>query len=190
MRTAGIKDYLTEETYHEMIHQIENGEMFDFTQNNVFEVIDNISRNISDYTLKLIQECFKKINIEKRFKTNSKYKVERLIKFYNLFWGQYNIGNLSNDGLFFLVNLEKCFSFLEGKGVPRYPNNIETVLKKAAGLDKSHNFLHSGCCNGKYFKVKWFKNGNVHLEVKNEYESLLKDFNRIGAKGINKIGIK
>ena len=67
--------------------------------------------------------------------------------------------------------LDNVFHRLDGKGTPKYPDDLvtglsETIRKKAAVAETP------------YFRCKWYRNGNLHVEFKRL--DLLKELNRIG----------
>lgn len=74
-----------------------------------------------------------------------------------------------------LNNLDSAFKLMDGKGVTKYPDDLKTVIETAfnAGLRDVET---------EYFKIKFHKNGNAHIEFKRL--DLLQKFNQIGG-GMN-----
>ena len=70
--------------------------------------------------------------------------------------------------------LENVFSLLDGQGVNHYPDDIITRIN--AACKEKHKTLEDH-----YFKLKWYKNGNLHVEFKRL--DLLDRLNRIGSDG-------
>ena len=54
-------------------------------------------------------------------------------------------------------DLDKVFHLLDGAGIPKYPGDMVTAMREAMAAGQQE-------CTTKYLKVRWFKNGNAHLE--------------------------
>ena len=74
-----------------------------------------------------------------------------------------------------LNNMDSAFRLLDGKGVTKYPDDLKTVTEISfkAGLRELET---------DYFKIKFYGNGNAHIEFKRL--DLLQKFNQIGG-GLN-----
>ena len=155
---------------------IEKGDTPEFTQELAIETMCSfINRTPDDITNK-IKECFEslrprwksdyKTNLNNKFMVGKKH-IETLAVDH---WGR----NLSRHGEKFFHGLDLAFNLLDGKGVPKYPDDLGTVLRGSLHEDKT-------AMENKYFKFKFYQNGNIHVEFKQL--DLLKQLNLIGSGG-------
>ena len=70
--------------------------------------------------------------------------------------------------------LENAFTMLDGKGINHSPNDLVTRID-----DAGRNGVNT--IEDAYFKIKWYKKGTLHVEIKRL--DLLEKLNRIGSGG-------
>ena len=82
-----------------------------------------------------------------------------------------NLGMNYYDSSKNLNNMDSAFRLLDGKGIAKYPDDLKTVTEIAfkAGLR---------IVETDYFKIKFYGNGNAHIEFKRA--DLLQKLNQIG----------
>ena len=73
------------------------------------------------------------------------------------------------------VALDNVFHRLNGKGTPKYPDDLVTCLS-----EKIRN--KAAVAETPYFRCKWYLNGNLHVEFLRL--DLLKELNHIGGNHV------
>ena len=157
-------------------NEIEKGRTPEFTESAAIETMRSFIERTPDNIIERIKECFESIKPKWKteYKTNQKnqFKIgkKHIVTFAVGSWGNY----LTVHGEKFFHSLDLAFSLLDGKGVPKYPNDLVTILKTA--LHENKDKLET-----EYFKFKIYQNGNAHIEFKRM--DLVSELNRIGSGG-------
>lgn len=73
--------------------------------------------------------------------------------------------------------MDNAFSLVDGQGISHYPGDAVTIIKDACINGKM-------CCQTKYFNLKWYKNGNLHVVFRRM--GLVYKINQIAGEGLLK----
>jgi hypothetical protein len=156
----------------EIERQIRHGDLPPFTVESVMVMMDGLRTNISSLLDEAIKEVFEFLRPHRNhYKTNSEFEVgSKVILEYYMDVTSWSI-HLSYTRDQNIRCLDNVFSLLDGKGPVKYPGDLLTTMRSAFQEKRMG-------CETKYFKVKWFKKGTLHIEFKRL--DLLSELNRIG----------
>jgi len=157
-------------------NDIAKGDVPEFTHKAAMETMRSFIERTPENVTARIQECFEAIKPKWKteYKTNQKnqFKISKkhIVTYAVGSWGN----NLTVYGEKFFHSIDLAFNLLDGRGVPKYPNDLGTVLRTA--IHESKDVLET-----EYFKFKVYGNGNIHVEFKRM--DLVDSLNRIGSGG-------
>lgn len=186
LKQSGVDALLTAKRKEQFQKSLENGEAPVFTVGNIISLLGGLAQDSDGYFSEAVLEAWDWLKpwgwSREHYKTNQKSEYEiasKVIKggIANPGWGDrcsFSVGHYRRDNL---MDMDKVFHLLDGKGVPRYPADLVSTMQTAmaAGQDQ---------CTTPYFRIKWFKNGNGHIEFLRL--DLLQKFNGIAGKGLLK----
>lgn len=173
IKKTQMLEAMTERRRAEIEKQIQEDKMPEITVENIYSVLNSLYAKSSDLLTESIKEAFEILRPRRsKYKTNSEFDVppkvivknwiEKISHFDRVTLG-YHRGQIQS--------VCNAFSLMDGKGVSKYPCNLETAIKGA--IDKN---LYT--CETEYFKCKWYLAGTLHLEFKRL--DLLAKLNQIG----------
>jgi hypothetical protein len=161
---------MSDSAKNHLMSQLRDNKMPEITHENVLGTFRQFLRNADTFFEDAVKEVFNFLRPgpwRERYKTNLRYKIgPRVI----LTWAV-DSWSIKSGMTQSLRALDNVFHRLDGKGTPKYPDDLVTVLteairKKAPVLDTP------------YFSCKWYKNGNLHVEFRRL--DLLKQLNQLG----------
>ncbi len=177
IRKTGIMDAVTTQRRDEITRSVEAGNMPPLTVDNALDICCQLYRKAPDMMTEFIKDCYDMFIPNGNF---SKLKTSRDGEIRNRGIIQYVFDvrfgfSLSyyGRGVKKLKTLENTFSLLDGKGVVSDgKENLESKIRSAISTDKK-------TLETDYFKLKWYKNENLHVEFKRM--DLVAKINAIGA---------
>jgi len=189
-RRTGINKILTNKTALEIEKLKKEQKGIDFTEKNIYTLLDILFQNQGKILESCVLEIFDKLTKyykENRvhfegWKTNDSWKVNQkfilpnIVTFDNRWGGSWSSGYSSSTD-----DIDRCMCFITGKDF----NEIDTIYKTLT------NDLH---CKGvkkgwgdyiesEFFKIKYFKKGTAHFIFKDEW--LWHKFNIVACQGKN-----
>lgn len=189
-KRTGIERLLTNNTRNE-IEKLKNEQKgIDFTENNIYTLLDILFQNQGKILESCVLEIFDKLTKyykENRvhfegWKTNDSWKVNRkfilpnIVTFDNRWGGSWSVSYSSNTN-----DIDRCMCFLSGKDF----NEIDTIYKTL-----TNDLRYKGTKKGwgdyiesEFFKIKYFKKGTAHFIFKDEW--LWHKFNIVACQGKN-----
>ena len=187
-----ITSFLSIKRKKELDKQIEEDKLPDITEENIISTLQSFIEDSSTLLNETVKEVFDWLIPYWRddFKTNKKYQVgKKVIKDWMVehSWGNcFHIRYGSEDQL---TALDNAFHLMDGKGVPRHPDNlvcqINTAMKEST-IDESLYKKNADTFENDMYKIKWYLKGTMHIEFKRL--DLLKKLNKIGSDGAQVIG--
>ncbi len=184
LQQSGVNALLTAKRKEEFQKALEKGEAPAFTVENILALLGGLAKDLDGYFAEAVLEAWGWLKPwgwgREHYKTNqrSEYEIAAKVIKGGVVTPSYRSGfDVSYYRRNNLVDLDKVFHLLDGQGVPRYPGDLVTTMQTAmqAGQDE---------CKTAYFRVKWYKNGNAHIEFLRA--DLLTKFNAIAGKGLLK----
>ncbi len=169
---SGVKNLMDHKRRQELSNQMKDLHLippFDYAT--VHSTLYGWAESSQDVFENMIQTTFKALLPYRHdgYKTNKRYKIgHKLIKY-----GMSVFGGVSIHNEEMWRDLDRVFCQLDGKR----PSERSLDLVATINLADREGTRE---CETEYFKCKWFKNKNIHLEFKRL--DLLQEFNRIGAK--------
>lgn len=174
----------------------------DFTKENVSSLVNMIfenRNNILETAITDVFDIFTKYHKENRchiegWKTNDNWKVNRRIVLpYGVKYGEYmNQYDLKKCGDTFKISYSKSSEYSDIDKVMNYitgfnyekSETIESALeRKFEILGKVYSGTFDNTCESRFFNIKFFKKGTIHLEFKDE--RLWQEFNMRACAGKN-----
>lgn len=180
---TGIKRVLTEQALEEMNKQVEAGDLPDLTTESVVLTLQELASSMPDRLEEAVKEAYERVFpgwSRREYKTNEKVCHEGLKKKVILTcafsWGTW----MSQYAEKTLRCLERAFGLLDGHMPKDYPHDAVT---KALQSQRETNDPHGRFeFSTDYFHCKGYvKASTLHVTFTND--SLLREFNRIGAGG-------
>jgi Domain of unknown function (DUF4942) len=186
IKMMGVDALISVRKREELHKQLESDAAPEFTGANILAFYTQFTTDIDSYFEDSVKEVFDwlKPGSWTNYKTNEKSKYDigrKVIKTYvfdtqyfsiqNMFFNHYGRGEQS------IIALDKVFHLIEGKGIPRHPTDLLTIMRQAARDGETG-------VKTEYFKMKWFKNGNLHIEFLRL--DLLRKLNAIAGKAMLK----
>lgn len=158
-----IRNLLTDKRNKELEKQLEDDKLPELTIENIHELLTSFSTNLDSFFKEAVSEVFNWLRPPRsQYKTNTEFEIgPKVIK-------SYAMESAWNGGYPTRINyhktqqfkaLDNVFNLLDGKGTIKYPGDLITTIQQAA-QNKKH------VCETEYFKCKWFKNCNMHIEFK------------------------
>jgi hypothetical protein len=161
---TNIRNLLSEKKNKELNAQLENPkELPDVSVEAIMSFFEHFSSNLTTFLQETIEETFEFLRPhtrwQKDYKTNSEYEIgKKVIKEY-MFDTSFGYVNLNYHKENALRSLDNVFHLLDGKGPIKYPGDLITVIHYALQYKQWE-------CATEYFYLKWYKNGNCHIEFK------------------------
>ena len=175
LNQTGLTGMMSQKDRDEIEKQVEDGKTPDVTEQNIFAFFENMSENLPDLLNKHVKEVFDWLKPGAHmhdYKTNKKYKIGSKVIVEWIAESNYGGGmKLNYRRENHITSLDNVFRLLEGRGLGKYPDDLRTRLNEAM-RDNAMPF------EDEYFRIKWFKKGTMHIEIKRA--DLLKELNRIG----------
>ena len=179
LEMSQVRNFMSLKSHKELEKQINEGDLPEITANNINETLSGFMGNISTLLDETVREVFDwLIPWREDYLTNKKYQVgKKVIKDYMVTdWNGLNVNYSQEDQL---TAFDNAFHLLDGQGVRRYPDNLVCGIKSA--MKAKEQFYED-----EMFKIKWYKKGTMHIDLKRL--DLLKELNRIGAGFKNTVG--
>jgi len=164
--------------------QLADGTLPELTVPNVYKLVENLGDNLPRMFAEAVVETFRWLKPGFKwdnYKTNAGHELGRKVIRSYVMESCYRGGMRVMYGREQSVQaMDNVFHMLDGKGVSRYPGNLLTAMKQAGEVDKVNE------CETEYFRCKWFKNGNLHIEFTRQ--DLVDELNRRAGDGSLKSG--
>ena len=180
MRRCMVVELISQERHKKLSKTFEDGDVPPFTEQNVFATMESIREGLTSMVQESIMEAYEILRPRHdSYKTNSEYKVGKrvILSGSNHQWMLPRI-TISTHREADLRAIDKALHLLDGKGVPKYPNDAATIIREAL----QDRLAASLPIDTPYFKVKCFRNGNIHLEFKRD--DLVTELNRVAGGGM------
>lgn len=174
IRKTQMFEAMTERRRAEIEKQIQEDKMPEITVENVYSILNSLYSKSNYLLTESIKEAFEILRPRhSKHKTNSEFDVPPKVVVTNWmerikYSGSVKLGYYCRGQIQSVCN---AFSLMDGKGVSKYPCNLETAITGA--IDKNLD-----TCETEYFKCKWYLAGTLHLEFKRL--DLLAKLNQIG----------
>lgn len=155
-----IKDFISTKKRKELDQKIERNEMPNFTAREVALFITDASQNVNNLVTESAKEVFNFIKPNwTGLKTNefSKGMPPKVIIPYVMDTWYSRAGTIDYRQKDRLKDLDNLFHLMDGNGVSQYPGDIVTAIESTKDSNSAET---------KYFKLTWYKNGNLHVEFK------------------------
>jgi len=165
LKKTQAKNFMTTKRYDSFQKELESPDKLpDITFESVKSFVENILNKAPDMLMEFIKETFTWLqprNYGLEYKTNKKSQYEigkKLIKYcLSPQWGggmQVNYHYESN-----IKAMHNAFSLIDGKGI------VTPGLDMASQINLAGNNKQTSL-EMDYFKLKWYRNGNLHIEFK------------------------
>ena len=180
IRLMELPSYMSRKKKEALYKQVEDGNIPEITQESILTFCSGVYGGLRDLFAEMVEETAKWLQPSawNRLKTNEKSKFEIGEKVIKQWVMELDYGGKSSHVKYGyeddIQKLDNIFSMLDGKGVNKYPGDLLTAMKEANKKEKWQ-------AETEYFKLKWFKNGNLHIIFKRK--DLLQEFNKIAGKG-------
>jgi hypothetical protein len=180
-RHTGLRGLMSLQNQRNLDKQLDTGEgLPDITVESVLGLVSKLSGDLPGLVEETIREVFDILRPRGKwdggqYKTNSEYEVgAKVILTGAMSYHGERVGHgRSEDELRALQNV---FQLLDGKGpVTDHCGELVNAIN-LAGREKDSWRPGAGSCETEYFRVKWCKNRNIHLEFKRL--DLVKELNR------------
>jgi hypothetical protein len=176
---TGVTHYMTERRHKELAEQLKRGDFPALTVANVLSTLEALTSQVGSLLDESVKEVFDWLRPTYHhgvgaLKTNKKFQVgQKVIIGYAVetnYGGGFHL-NYAREASF--RALGNVFSLLDGKGAPRYPDDLVTQLTTALTHCPAGSSVHVA-----YFHCKPFRNGNLHVTFMRL--DLLNRLNQIG----------
>lgn len=174
MAQSGLRTFMDARARKEWDEQIERRAFPEFTVENVANTFATIHGQRGDLFERGVIECFR--GLSWHYATNSPCRFGKRIVityFASKSMGPKRWQHVNQHAADRLDDLTRCLSVLDGKPEPDHREGIWSAAFKAE-QDRTYAF------ETEYLRVKWFKNGNAHIEFKRM--DLVEQMNRIIAR--------
>ena len=193
-----INKYVTSKVREDLSNFIEQKGDMDFTQRNIQNVITELMLNKENILFKCVVDTFEKmcgydennkIHVE-GWKTNSAYKVNKkvimpyYISYSNYGWGDSWSVNYRRG--FSVEDIDKAMCLIDGAEFDERVTITDALKSQFARIGNSYHNGTNNKCESKYFNLKFYKKGTLHLQFKDD--KLWEQFNIMAAQGKNWIG--
>lgn len=172
LQVTGIREMMGSKDAKEFDRQFEERSLPPFALENVQATLHGLAAESGELRTRAILEAFDILRPWRgAHKTNDKAKVGKkviLARMIGSYWG------LSQHAEDTLRAVDKAFHVLDGKRPPTYPGGLVTAIKTAKSANETS-------VQTEYFKCKWHKNTNIHIEFLRL--DLLRELNRLGGEG-------
>jgi len=184
---TGLRGLMSLKDQDKLSKQLSTGEgLPDLVPENVLGLISELSGKMPELIKEAVKEVFEMIRPRhwNHYKTNDKneFRIGNKYIWSNALDTAYTL-TLRHHTQNEIRAFDNVFRLLDGKG-PVTEHYSETI--KAIEDRTRMRSAHQGSFETTYFKVKYFKNGNLHFEFKRM--DLVAELNRIGAEGRNELG--
>ncbi|MFZ5586162.1 MAG: DUF4942 domain-containing protein [Thermodesulfobacteriota bacterium] len=181
LKQTGVDALLTAKRKEEFNKALERGDAPAFTVENILGMLGGLAQDLDGYFAEAVWEVWNWLKPYRRdgYKTNDRSTYEIASKVIKS--GVFNDGGkwLSHWHDRQLTDMDKVFHLLDGQGVPRYPDDLNTKIREQLQKHPGDRELTTA-----YFRLAWFKNGNCHIEFLRP--ALLQRFNAIAGQGLLK----
>lgn len=166
-----IKHFLPASEIAIIERQIEGKTVPPFTEEEISKITFSFVSRGEEFKKKMLEGIFDYLRPPRSgLKTNDRPAIEEKAVIHHVVdRNKYSCG-LSIYHRDRLWDMDKVFHLLDGKGMPKYPGNLTTVLDQAV-MDICQTV------ETEYFACKWFLNGNLHIRFKRM--DLVAEINRI-----------
>lgn len=156
--------FMTTKRYNDFQKALEKpDELPEITFETVRDFVENLVESAPDMILEFIKETFdwlKPGTWMQEYKTNQKSEFEigeKIIKSY-VFDAWYSPPRLSYRAEQPMRAMDSAFHLMDGKGIPNGSSAVAAFeAARANGMSEAET---------EYFKFKWYKNGNCHIQFK------------------------
>lgn len=181
MAQTGIRDRMSSSDRERMDKMFEKHETPEFSMGNLASTLQGLAENATSIFHAAIRETFDRLRPRGTlstagYKTNKRDRVGQKVIMGHMV-GPFGLSHYSRD---LLVDLDKAFHGLDGKGFPQYPGDAVTVIEQAL-----RNRTYEA--ETPYFRMRAHPVvGSLHVWFKRL--DLLSEFNRIGSGGRAVVG--
>lgn len=177
---TGLNHYMTEKRQRELYQQIEDDSLPPLTVENIVGTLQGLAGKIDGLLLESVKEVFDWLRPHGdgtgALKTNHRFYVGRKAIVYGVDRGFHGGFRMNYHYEANLRGLGNVFSLLDGKGVLRYPDDLNTRFNST--MDEKNR---GEVFEDQYFRMKCYRNGNLHIEFKRL--DLLAKLNQMGGDG-------
>lgn len=177
LQQTGVRDMMGPEDRERMDKMFRDHNTPDFTEDNLLATLRGLYDSRDEIARACIESCYRRLRPcrwDRQHKTNSPWRVGPKVIIERVF-GIYSWIDRTD----LLSDLDHVFHMLDGKGFPKYPDDLQTRAKMAA-YEKQQSF------ETPYFKCRaYFKTGTLHVTFKRR--ELVNEFNRKGANESNSL---
>lgn len=150
-----IRDFLSQKKREEIDRMVSENRMPEFTAMNISHFITDAAQNINTIVQDLAVSVWNFIKPHRTdYKTNCKDIPNKAVLKY--IFTNFPTYSFDYNKWASLKDLDNIFHLLDGKGVVKYPGGICTAI----------NGTKERFAETEYFKLKWYGNGNLHVEFK------------------------
>lgn len=163
VRRSQVRDLMSREKLSKLDADLKDGEMPPLTPEHIDAFLASLRETLPDLVADVIARAAEALRPrDKRYKTNGdgwQLKEKVIIEYVVENRGDYVGMSYSSWATERLALIDTAFHLLDGKGIPKHPNTLETAIRIAVDARKWET-------DTPYFKVKWFLNGNAHITMK------------------------
>lgn len=164
VQRTGITDFLTHKRTRQLYKQIEDNNMPEFNFYEINKFIEDAMMNAKHLVQQTAEEVYEFIKPNTGHVTNRYSKgappkaiITGIFDTYMSWHDPIQQPSINVNYYEKLRDLDNIFHSMDGVGIAHYPDDLKTVIESSKG---------SGCCETDYFRCKWYKNGNLHVEFK------------------------
>ncbi len=156
---TGIRALMSIKTREEFDKQVDRGELPPLTEENVWSFLHGLGNQISGLLQQSALEVFEWLRPHRSlYKTNTEFELKRkvVLEFMVENWahGAFHVAYRKEQ---YIIALDNVFHLLDGKGPVKEQGEFLQTIKNAMQAGQTH-------CETPYFRAKWFRNHNMHME--------------------------
>lgn len=156
---TGIRSLMSIKTRDEFDKQVDRGELPPLTEENVWSFLHGLGKQVNSLLDESAREVFEWLRPhDSSYKTNTEFEIRNRVV---LGWmveswcsGQFHVCYRKEQ---YIVALDNVFHLLDGKGPVKDQGEFMLALNTAMRAKVC-------TCETPYFRARWFKNHNMHLE--------------------------
>ena len=179
IRKTGIQEVMTCERQNQLDEEINQNRMPEITVENVLAILEQLYNRTPELMEEFCKSCYELFipRAYSKLKTSRDGEIKQRGILTGVFSNAYGFRFSYYGSEHKLKTLENAFSLLDGKGIVT-DNKPSLYSLVGAALASQETQLET-----EYFKLKWFTNGNLHVEFKRM--DLVARLNQIG--GANRL---
>lgn len=158
IKRSGVRDVMVERRQNELNELLRSGELPPLNAESIRSFIDGLRGDLDRIVSEAIEEASRVLRPHDfAYKTNDdgwELGEKAIIEYGVISEWDWRINHHRRPNI---TAIDNAFHLLDGKGVAKHPHTLVCAIESAmqAGIQT---------CETPYFRVKWFKNGNIHWE--------------------------